>query len=396
MATEYDLKLKATLDTTQVDSKVKALEAQSSGGNGSSSSFGSLENAIKKLNMSIDKLTNASNKPTSGVAAQTDGSSSIQNPQLKAMLRFAAGHYLGGQLTRMGSEQVRAGNNGFGMAAGTVGGLLQGAMAGAGFGPFGVVAGAAVGGLSQAMNTLTDASKNATEQLMKQVEVQQKQIKRWHEAKTAVELNKEIREFSGMTDEELIRITKELPAAKNTLEEFTTGVAGRNWAEANKEVQDLEAPQTVWQTFLRDIGWTKQENRTEKNFLTKRDEKLAELQENIVKAGIRAEAAQEILNKRGMISIYGTRGEKASYTSLTGLLGTTSSQANMGYDVGGYGGFASIEQNQLAKQVEIAKSSQTIADTVKQTHVITTNLYSLLMNRFMGLNGGNKATWGGN
>lgn len=35
MATEYDLKLKATLDTTQVDSKVKQLEAQSSGGNGS-------------------------------------------------------------------------------------------------------------------------------------------------------------------------------------------------------------------------------------------------------------------------------------------------------------------------------------------------------------------------
>lgn len=97
-----------------------------------------------------------------------------------------------------------------------------------------------------------------------------------------------------------------------------------------------------------------------------------------------------------MLSIYGTQGDKSNLPSLTGLLAPTSTQANIGYDVGGYGGFASIEQNQLAKQVEIAKSSQTIADTVKQTHVITTNLYSLLMNRFMGLNGNNNATWGGN
>ena len=393
MATEYQLNLKANLDTTQVDSKVKALEAQSSSGKGTTSSFSTLEASIKKLNMSIDKLTNVQQKD---VARGGGGSSSVHNPQLRAMLRFAAGHYLGGQLTRMGSEQMRAGNNGFGMAAGTAGGMLQGAVAGAGFGPIGMVAGAAVGGLTQAMGLLTDASKTATEQLLKQVEVQQRQIKNWHDAKRTVEQEQELREFSSLSDEELIRITKELPAAKNSLEEFTTGVAGRNWAEANKEVQDLEAPQTLWQTFLRDIGWTKQENRTEKNFLTKRDEKLKELQGNIEKAAIRAEAAQELLDKRGMISIYGTQGEKASYASLTGLLGTTSSQANVGYDVGGYGGFASIEQNQLAKQTEIASTEKAISETVKQTHVVTTNLYSLLMNRFMGLNGSNNATWGGN
>ena len=61
------------------------------------------------------------------------------------------------------------------------------------------------------------------------------------------------------------------------LEDFTTGVAGKKFAEATKEAVDLEAPQTLWETFLRDIGWSKKENRTEKNFIEKRDEKLKEL-----------------------------------------------------------------------------------------------------------------------
>lgn len=46
-----------------------------------------------------------------------------------------------------------------------------------------------------------------------------------------------------------------------------------------------------------------------------------------------------------MLSIYGTQGSLQKLPALTGLLGTTSTQANVGYDVGGYGGFASIEQN---------------------------------------------------
>jgi len=365
MATEYDLKLKATLDTTQVDSKVKQLEAQSSGGNGSSSSLNSLESSIKKLNMSIDKLTNASTKAASGGGA---GGASKQANQYMPLLRLAAGHYVGGALLKTGTEQVAAGNTGFGVASGAVGGALQGAVAGAAFGPVGMAAGAAIGGLNQALGLLVKASERATNQLMEQVKVQQEQIRRFHDAKRTVQQEQELREFTGKSDEELIKITKELPSAKAALEEFTTGETGKKFAR--------EADPAT--------------------FLQERDKRLKTLQDNISRATYRSAAAEQILKQRGMLSIYGSQGDNSKLPSLTGLLGTTSSQANIGYDVGGYGGFASIEQNQLAKQVEIAKSSQTIADTVKQTHVITTNLYSLLMNRFMGLNGTNNATWGGN
>ena len=64
------------------------------------------------------------------------------------MLRLAAGQYVGGALVNVGSSQVAAGNTGYGIAAGTAGGMLQGAAAGMGFGPVGMFAGAAVGGLN--------------------------------------------------------------------------------------------------------------------------------------------------------------------------------------------------------------------------------------------------------
>lgn len=366
MATEYQLNLKANLDTTQVDSKVKALEAQSSSGKGTASSFSTLEASIKKLNMSIEKLTNVSNKAANGGGGAAGGAK--YSNQYMPLLRLAAGHYVGGALLKSGADQVASGNTRFGVASGAVGGALQGAVAGSAFGPVGIAAGAAIGGLNQALGLLVKASERATSQLLEQVKVQQEQIRRFHDAKRTVQQEQELRGFTGLSDEELIRITKELPAAKAALEDFTTGESGKKFArEADPET-----------------------------FIAQRDKRLKELQANIDKATIRSGAAQDILNKRGMISIYGTQGEKASYASLTGLLGTTSSQANVGYDVGGYGGFASIEQNQLAKQTEIASTEKAISETVKQTHVVTTNLYSLLMNRFMGLNGSNNATWGGN
>lgn len=101
------------------------------------------------------------------------------------------------------------------------------------------------------------------------------------------------------------------------LEEFTTGEIGKKFAS------EYRGP----------------------DFVGERNKRLKEYQDAIDKAAYRAQAAQELLDKRGMLSIYGTKGEKSSLPALTGLLGTTSTQANVGYDVGGYGGFASIEQN---------------------------------------------------
>lgn len=39
-------------------------------------------------------------------------------------MRMAAGHYVGGALVNVGSAQVAAGNTGYGIAAGTAGGML--------------------------------------------------------------------------------------------------------------------------------------------------------------------------------------------------------------------------------------------------------------------------------
>lgn len=192
-------------------------------------------------------------------------------------MRMAAGHYVGGALVNIGSQQVAAGNTGYGIAAGTTGGMLQGAAAGMGLGFGGIVAGAAIGGLNQALTLLNKAAEQATAAILEQVRVQQQQIKAFHDTKKGIEREQELREFAALSDEELIRITKELPAAKTMLEDFTTGVAGKKFAEATREAVDLEAPQTLWESFLRDIGWTKKENRTEKNFIEKRDEKLKEL-----------------------------------------------------------------------------------------------------------------------
>lgn len=147
---------------------------------------------------------------------------------------------------KTGAEQVAAGNTGIGVASGAVGGALQGAVAGAAFGPVGFVAGAAVGGLNQALGLLSKASERATNQLMEQVRVQQEQIRNFHEAKRTAAQEQELREFVGMSDEELIKITKELPSAKAALEDFTTGEAGKKFAEERKMTSDLEAPQTLW------------------------------------------------------------------------------------------------------------------------------------------------------
>lgn len=167
------------------------------------------------------------------------------------------------------------------------------------------------------MSLLTKSAEKATAAILAQAKVQSQQIKDFHKAKRTVEQEQELREFAAKSDEELIRITKELPAAKTMLEEFATGEIGKKFAS------EYRGP----------------------DFVGERDKRLKEYQAAIAKATYRAQAAQELLDKRGMQSIYGTQGEKRSLPALTGLLGTTSTQANVGYDVGGYGGFASIEQN---------------------------------------------------
>ena len=316
MATDYALNLKATLDTSEAEAKLQQLANGKSGsGTSGATAFNSLEKSIQKLNASIDKLNSAASKPSGGGGG--GGASSSFSQQYGPLLRLAAGHYVGGALVNMAGQQVASGNTGYGIAAGTAGGMLQGAAAGMAFGPAGAAVGAAVGGLNQALSLLAKSAEQATAALLEQVKVQQKQIKDFHTAEKGVKREQELREFAALSDEELIRITKELPAAKTMLEEFTTGEIGKKFAS------EYRGP----------------------DFVGERDKRLKEYQAAIEKAAYRAQAAQELLDKRGMLSIYGTQSTAQKLPALAGLLGTTSSQANVGYDVGGYGGFASIEQN---------------------------------------------------
>ena len=366
MATDYTLDLKATLDTSEAEAKLSQLQQQgNSMGGGTGQAFQPLEKSIDKLNHTIE-------------AMNKDG-----GVQMKSVMRMFAGRYIGGALRKQASAQIEAGNTGTGIALGGFGGAMKGAMSLSFLGPAGMAAGAAFGALNSSLELLGKVAEKTKNRILEQARVQQEQNNRWHKTKRTVEQEQELREFTSMSDEELIRITKELPSAKAALEDFTTGVAGKKFAEATKVTEELEAPQTMWETFLRDIGWNKQENRTEKNFIAKRDEKLKELNDAIEKATYRAAEAQKILEARGMQSIYGTRGEFDKAKTLTGLLAPTTTLAQKGFDVGGYGGFASIEQQQLAKQNEIAIQSKQVANETRKLTLVSQNLYNYIINRDM-------------
>ena len=122
MATDYALNLKATLDTSEAEAKLQQLANGKSGsGTSGATAFNSLEKSIQKLNASIDKLNSTASKPSGGGAG---GASPSFKQQYGPLMRMAAGHYVGGALVNLGSSQVAAGNTGYGIAAGTAGGML--------------------------------------------------------------------------------------------------------------------------------------------------------------------------------------------------------------------------------------------------------------------------------
>lgn len=64
---------------------------------------------------------------------------------------------------------------------------------GVGAGPGGIVVGAAIGALTSALDELNKSTKAATDEIIRQAEAQQKQIRTWHTAKADVELQQQLR-----------------------------------------------------------------------------------------------------------------------------------------------------------------------------------------------------------
>lgn len=173
-------------------------------------------------------------------------------------------------------------------------------------------------------------------------------------------------DYSALSDEELLKIVAEEKSARAQLESFLTP-------------KEEGGPDTAGSLFAERF----RENGMSGDYIQARDKELKRLQKQLKEASFNAAAAQSLLDERGMESIYGSKSEFDKAKSLTGLLSPTSGLAGKGYDVGGYGGFASIEQQQLAKQTEIALHSKMINEETKRLTLVSQNLYNYLINRDM-------------
>lgn len=173
-------------------------------------------------------------------------------------------------------------------------------------------------------------------------------------------------DYSALSDEELLKIVAQEKSAQAQLEDFLTP-------------QTEGGPETAGARFAKRFRG----NGQEEDYIQARDKELKRLQKQLKEASFNAAVAQSLLDERGMKSIYGSKSEFDKARSLTGLLAPTTTLAQKGFDVGGYGGFASIEQQQLAKQNEIAIQSKQVANETRKLTLVSQNLYNYLINRDM-------------
>lgn len=104
----------------------------------------------------------------------------------------------------MTSSANRYAANGNAAAAGTfgfAGGAAKGIMAGAAFGPYGMLAGAVIGGVDESLKNLATAAENAAVKINALAAMQSQQIKKFHEAEKYVALQKEIEGVASETND---------------------------------------------------------------------------------------------------------------------------------------------------------------------------------------------------
>ena len=349
MATDYTLNLKAELDTSDAEAKLAKLQSGGSmGGGQGGSTLQPLEKSIEKLNNTLTSM----NK---------DGSF-----QMKSVMRMFAGRYIGSTLRKAADSQIDAGNTGVGVALGGFGGAMKGAMSMSFLGPWGMAAGAAFGGLNSSLDLLGKTAEKTKNKILEQARVQQEQIKTFHQAQDEMKRQRRKDEYAALSDEELLKIVSAAKSVKAQLEDFLTP-------------QTEGGPETAGARFAKRMRG----NGQEEDYVAARDKELKRLQKQVAETGFNAAVAQTLLEERGMESIYGSKSEFGKSKALTGLLAPTSTLAQKGYDVGGYGGFASIEQQALQEQRRTAENTKEVVQETKKLTLVSQNLYTYLVNRDM-------------
>lgn len=157
MATsEHTLKIKAVLDSSQVQSQLQGLKT-STVGNGVDNTM-SLNNAITRLIQAIDKLP-------SNIAKEQK--SSGQDFNAKAFSRFALGYGVNKFGTSFSDLLEAKGYSQAKTAQSALTNIGTGALAGSAFGPIGAGIGAAFGLATTAIDYWTDSVKKSQEELQK-------------------------------------------------------------------------------------------------------------------------------------------------------------------------------------------------------------------------------------
>lgn len=118
---------------------------------------------------------------------------------------------------------------------------------GAGAGPAGIAAGAAIGALVAALDELQKSAAAAASEIMKQVAEQQKQIQVWRSAKADVEMQQALR---GVTAEQAGDLRAQAERTKARYESFMTGEEGKKFAQDYKGDDFINARERYRQNLL--------------------------------------------------------------------------------------------------------------------------------------------------
>ena len=148
-ATDYELKLRAELDTTQAQNGLQGL------GTVGVQSTDQLLESVKRLDNAIQDVTRSWKEQSDTQARAIQN----QSTMLRRGARMLAGRLVGGAIEKYSRQAMDDGDYILGGALGTTGGVLKGAASGALFGPGGMAIGGLVGGLEEAFSNLEKSSK---------------------------------------------------------------------------------------------------------------------------------------------------------------------------------------------------------------------------------------------
>ena len=153
--TTHNLKIKATLDTSEIRGKLNGIRESNAVGSGINSSL-DLNNAINRLIQALDKLP-------SNISREQKQSGVTSNFNARAFASFAMGY----GISRVGNsfaDLLEA--KGYSQAKTVQSALTNigtGAVAGAAFGPAGAALGASIGGLTAALDYWTSKLKESSQ-----------------------------------------------------------------------------------------------------------------------------------------------------------------------------------------------------------------------------------------